>query len=1241
MKITPQEEKKLMRLAKMVDSKEVATLEEFDALDSKVEELSSKLDENVLVTQDALESISEELKKKLESELVLEIDREELKGDKGDKGDRGEAGKDGKDGINGKDGKNGLDGRDGVDGVDGLNGKDGSPDTASQIVDKLESLKGEDRLDKKAIKGLENTIDKENLDRAIGIVDQRSSYLVQKVSGIADRVTAIENNDSFNPVDYIQFNTGAIPRTSQPGLTQWNATDETLDLGMPVGIRLQLGQELQLKARNNTGSTIYNGTPVYQSGMLGNRPTIALAKGDADTTSKVIGLLTQDILDNNDGKVTTFGYVRNIDTTGTPYGETWADGDTLWVSKTTVGYLTNTEPAVPHHSDIVGQVVNAHQTQGSILVNIRHHKTLEELSDVDGTPLTTTGQIPVWNQTGGYFDFNDNVGNYLKLNQSTPQTVDSGKPIFTDGIKMATAGHLYFNNDSFSSPTLKPLITFSDDFTSRMTAFGPVDIRSGFYLSMKSYSGGTYSGVFYHMVGAQAATTIFGSQVAGDSGDRRLRIMADGTINWGNGTDGTDVNLFRYAANILKTDDAMIVQAGLTSYNSFAATGLATFQPLVQNSGVLIDGIYGGYPTLSIDGKTGAIARMFTGFSSLHLSENAWFDNANWQRDDTAKKSVNLALDGDSTTILRFRYSAAGSGAITWSQVLTVDTSGRFGFGTAATTPLTTTQIDIARSANDLTNGVTIRNANSSSGSQSRLQLYNDLGTTNGTNGAALFLCASGYAAPYTNALGFWNYQAGAVIIATSNAARWSILSTGHLVSGTDGTGNFYIQTAGNLVAPVWRPAADSTTALKIAKANGTTAVVTFDTTNSISTFTGRSSINLSILPTTNTSGAGCDVTAGLTGDIRMGSIDTGSNTFGGAAFQLFSNSNASFPGRLYFDSGSSDGGTTGANIYFRTKSTSPATRMVISPTKIAIGGSTLPTTAAIALSGGDVLLDNTMGIAWRDSTATELGRFIEVFSDNHFYLSANKTGSKMFLRTNGTTTAMMIDEAQKIGMGTTTPDTKLQVVGDLKVGDDNTNYTNFDTTGHQTMVGTAQPWEDLRIEPSARTTSANAPTFEKWYDNAAGTSRGVYLYSFDNALEANEKEVFFTMQMPHAWNGGAISVHVHWVPAATENTTDVIWGLEYTWKDIGEVYGDTTLVTSSTTLVPDDANITANKHYISEFADISPGTTADGLSSILIGRLYRNSSNASDTYTDKVGLLYIDAHYQISSIGSNDEYTK
>lgn len=219
---------------------------------------------------------------------------------------------------------------------------------------------------------------------------------------------------------------------------------------------------------------------------------------------------------------------------------------------------------------------------------------------------------------------------------------------------------------------------------------------------------------------------------------------------------------------------------------------------------------------------------------------------------------------------------------------------------------------------------------------------------------------------------------------------------------------------------------------------------------------------------------------------------------------------------------------------------------------------------------------------------------------------------------------------------------TTLEVTTTTTLGGNADNVT-FDNTGHQVFSGNAEVWEDLRIEPTVRQAAgAGVPSFEKYFDDTAGTSRGVYLLSFtDESVAGNEKEVFFTMQMPHAWNGGNIVMHVHFVPAATVNESDIVFGLEYAWKDIGQVFGDTTIVYSSTDLVPDDANITAGKHYIAEFADLTPGSNADGLSSILIGRLFRNSSSGSDTYTDKVGLLYIDAHIQLNTQGSDDEYTK
>lgn len=65
------------------------------------------------------------------------------RGVKGDKGERGEQGEQGEQGTGGENGRNGED------------GKDGSPDTATEIRNKLEMLSGDDRLDKSFIKGLD------------------------------------------------------------------------------------------------------------------------------------------------------------------------------------------------------------------------------------------------------------------------------------------------------------------------------------------------------------------------------------------------------------------------------------------------------------------------------------------------------------------------------------------------------------------------------------------------------------------------------------------------------------------------------------------------------------------------------------------------------------------------------------------------------------------------------------------------------------------------------------------------------------------------------------------------------------------------------------------------------------------------------------------------------------------------------------------------------------------------------
>lgn len=221
--------------------------------------------------------------------------------------------------------------------------------------------------------------------------------------------------------DALAFNTGVTtPFANAEGLLQWNATDGTLDLGMQAGaITMQLGQELFAKVRNAQGATIENGKVVYIFGRTGVYPDVKLAISNAESTSTAIGVATEDILDSGSkfGYVTTYGYVRGIKTNYTGsgvWGTDWVAGDKLYVSKTVSGELTNIEPTAPHHADVVA-TVGVVGANGSILVGVERHKTLEELTDVNGTALTTTGQFPVWTTTSNEFDFNYNINNYATL----------------------------------------------------------------------------------------------------------------------------------------------------------------------------------------------------------------------------------------------------------------------------------------------------------------------------------------------------------------------------------------------------------------------------------------------------------------------------------------------------------------------------------------------------------------------------------------------------------------------------------------------------------------------------------------------------------------------------------------------------------------------------------------------------------------------------------------------------------
>lgn len=207
--------------------------------------------------------------------------------------------------------------------------------------------------------------------------------------------------------------------------------------------------------------------------------------------------------------------------------------------------------------------------------------------------------------------------------------------------------------------------------------------------------------------------------------------------------------------------------------------------------------------------------------------------------------------------------------------------------------------------------------------------------------------------------------------------------------------------------------------------------------------------------------------------------------------------------------------------------------------------------------------------------------------------------------------------------------------VGDVVGG----NYTDVATDGFISFKGTATIWDDLRVEPVIRAAGSNDPTFTKWFDNGAG-SRGVFLYNLTDAITASQKEIFFSVQLPHSWKGTIIYPHVHWIPSVAGVAQRPVFGMEYTWADIGSAFGNTSIIYTNS-LVPNDTNLTQYRHYVSAFPGITPTTSQDDISTVLMCRVFRYSGNASDTYTGTCGMLYVDFHYEMDSLGSHTDFTK
>jgi hypothetical protein len=251
----------------------------------------------------------------------------------------------------------------------------------------------------------------------------------------------VKFTNQIGPIDLLRFDTSHTHQEERvEGTLCWDPSDRSLNLAHANGVVQQVGQEQYYNVRNLTGNTITNGTCVRFSGaQMNGTARILVEPFLADGTYPnlyVIGVATQDIANNTDGFVTSFGKVRDIDTTGNTVSEVWAQGDILYAHPTIAGALTKVKPTAPNNVNPTAAVLRVDATQGEIFVR----PTFEQ-EQLYGRFIKTTDQIAGNVNFGWTISFTDTlITNGVSLGTPNTQIVvaESGLYQFDASIQITS-----------------------------------------------------------------------------------------------------------------------------------------------------------------------------------------------------------------------------------------------------------------------------------------------------------------------------------------------------------------------------------------------------------------------------------------------------------------------------------------------------------------------------------------------------------------------------------------------------------------------------------------------------------------------------------------------------------------------------------------------------------------------------------------------------------------------------------
>ena len=397
-----------------------------------------------------------------------------------------------------------------------------------------------------------------------------SGTVVALATGASLSNPTISNYQYFTPTSAPTYVQGDVwYDSSADALAYYNGTTNNV---------LHIGQELQQQVRNSTGSTITKGSVVYISGSTGQIGNIILAQANAYSTSQVIGVANQDIPNNTNGYVVTQGLVQNINTS------TFTAGNPIYLSATTAGALTQTEPSTPNYSVHMGVCLYSNTNNGKIWIN-PINKSIDTSyiigqvaiaqGGTNGTATPTSGAIAYGNGSSYAFTSAGTTGQVLTSN-------GSGTPTWSTPTAYATV-----TDDTTTNATRYPL--FANQTSGNLTTEYTSSTKYQFNPSTGVLTSTSFSGAGTALTGTASGLSIGGNAATATSATTattatNLAGGANGSLPYQTGSGattflaaGTNGYILTLASGVPTWASAPVTGVTITDDTTTNATRYITF----------------------------------------------------------------------------------------------------------------------------------------------------------------------------------------------------------------------------------------------------------------------------------------------------------------------------------------------------------------------------------------------------------------------------------------------------------------------------------------------------------------------------------------------------------------------------------------------------------------------------------------------------------------------------------------